>query len=113
MAIKDFKLRVFAEFDRDRDVWLRAVRTVAELDCLLGLAKSSEALGEPMCRPTFIESDGSASIDFEELRHPAMCLRSENFIPNDVRLGGGVERVALLTGKVFLVFYRKGWWFNC
>lgn len=106
MAMRDFKVRVFAEFDRDRDVWLRAVRTVAELDCLISLAKSSEALGEPACRPEFIdvEEDQSkgesvgASLEFEELRHPAMCMRADNFIPNDVRLGGGVARVALLTG---------------
>ena len=100
MAIKNFKFRLFAEFDNDRDVWLRAIRTFAELDCLFSLAKSSLAIGEPACRPTFIETDNEcASIDFEELRHPALCLKSENFIPNDVKLGGGVGRVALLTGK--------------
>ena len=98
-AMKNFKLRVFAEFDKDRDVWLRAVRTVAELDCLFSLAKSSMAIGEPACRPEFIEGDGfSASLDFEELRHPALCLKADNFIPNDVKLGGNVARVALLTG---------------
>ena len=101
MAARDFKVRVFAEFDRDRDVWLRAIRTVAELDCLLSLAKSSEALGEPVCRPEFVEGDGGAMLEFEELRHPALCLRSEDFIPNDVKLGGGVARVALLTGKPY------------
>lgn len=98
-AIKNFKLRVFAEFDKDRDVWLRAVRTLAELDCLFSLAKSSLAIGEPACRPEFVDGDGEcAFLDFEELRHPTMCLRSDNFIPNDVKLGGDVARVALLTG---------------
>ena len=96
-AIKEFKFRLFAEFDRDRDVWLRAVRTLAELDCLFSLAKASSAIGEPSCRPEF-EDTGSASLAFEELRHPAMCLRAENFIPNDIKLGGHVGRVALLTG---------------
>ncbi|EJC97743.1 DNA mismatch repair protein Msh6 [Fomitiporia mediterranea MF3/22] len=98
-AIKDFKFRVFAEFDKDRDVWLRAIRTLAELDCLFSLAKSSLAIGEPACRPEFVEGDGAgALLDFEELRHPTMCLKADNFIPNDVKLGGGVGRVALLTG---------------
>ncbi|THH03935.1 hypothetical protein EW145_g5888 [Phellinidium pouzarii] len=54
-AIKDFRFRLFAEFDKDRDVWLRAVRTFAELDCLFSLAKSSAAIGEPACRPEFVE----------------------------------------------------------
>ena len=43
-----------------------------------------------------------AFIDFEELRHPALCAGSSlkgDFIPNDVKLGGDVGRIALLTGE--------------
>lgn len=68
---------------------------------MFSLAKASNALGEPQCRPEIIEGD-SAWIDFEELRHPALCVSSTlkgDFIPNDVRLGGGVGRIALLTGS--------------
>ncbi|KAI0266519.1 muts domain V-domain-containing protein [Gloeopeniophorella convolvens] len=97
-SIKDFKFRLFAEFDKDRGVWLRAIRVMAELDCLFSLAKSSNALGEPACRPQFVEGD-AAWVDFEELRHPAMAVRTKSdFIPNDVKLGGKVGRIALLTG---------------
>ncbi|EGO03735.1 hypothetical protein SERLA73DRAFT_119383 [Serpula lacrymans var. lacrymans S7.3] len=95
-AIKEFKNRLYAEFDADRGVWLRAVRVLAELDCLFSLAKSSRALGEPLCRPEFVEGD-AAWIDFKELRHPALSGLREDFIPNDVRLGGEMSRVALLT----------------
>lgn len=100
-AIKDFKNRLFAEFDTDRSIWLRAIRVLSELDCLLSLAKSSNALGEPVCRPEFIEGD-AAWVDFEELRHPALCVSTGlkgDFIPNDVKLGGDVGRIALLTGE--------------
>ncbi|TDL25149.1 DNA mismatch repair protein Msh6 [Rickenella mellea] len=96
-AVKEFKYRLFGEFDQDRDVWLRTIKVMAELDCLFSLAKSSAAIGEPACRPEFVESD-TAFLDFEELRHPALCLKAENFIPNDVKLGGDVGRIALLTG---------------
>ncbi|KZT23633.1 DNA mismatch repair protein Msh6 [Neolentinus lepideus HHB14362 ss-1] len=95
--VKDFKNRVFAEFDTDRAIWLRAIRVMAELDCLFSLAKASSALGEPVCRPEFIEGD-SAWVQFEQLRHPALCARNNNFIPNDIELGGSVGRIALLTG---------------
>jgi len=44
-VVKDFKYRLFAEFDADRAVWLRAVKAMAELDCLFSLAKSSIAIG--------------------------------------------------------------------
>lgn len=70
-------------------------------------------MDEPKCRPVFVNSP-KAFIDFRELRHPSMCLRSE-FISNDVKLGGspdeeldssggrggegkGSERMVLLTG---------------
>ena len=42
-----------------------------------------------------------AFIDFEELRHPALCASTSlkgDFIPNDVKLGGDVGRIAMLTG---------------
>ncbi|RDB29773.1 DNA mismatch repair protein msh6 [Hypsizygus marmoreus] len=98
-AIKAFKFRLFAEFDTDRSVWLRVIKVFAELDCLFSLAKSSVAIGEPACRPEFVEGD-SAWIDFDELRHPTLCLSTtlKSFIPNDVKLGGDVGKIALLTG---------------
>jgi DNA mismatch repair protein MSH6 len=87
--VRDFKLRVFAEFDADRDVWLRAVKVTAELDCLLSLAKASEALGSPSCRPEFVdEAGGKAIVEFVNLRHPALELSmKKEFIANSVRLG--------------------------
>ncbi|KAG9048858.1 DNA mismatch repair protein msh6 [Tulasnella sp. UAMH 9824] len=97
-AIRNFKAKLYADFDADRDVWLRAVRVMAELDCLFSLAKSSAAIGEPSCRPEFVESD-EAFVEFEQLRHPAMCLKAD-FIPNDVKMGKGCDTpgIMLLTG---------------
>lgn len=99
-AIKAFKFRLFDEFDTDRALWLRAIRVFAELDCLFSLAKSSIAIGEPSCRPEFVQGD-SALLDFKELRHPTLCLNTtlKSFIPNDVQLGGDVSKVVLLTGQ--------------
>lgn len=95
-TIKAFKFRLFAEFDTDRAVWLRAIRVFAELDCLFSLAKASIAIGEPACRPEFVEGE-DAWVDFEELRHPTLSSL-KSFIPNDVKLGGDVGKIALLTG---------------
>ncbi|KAI0087410.1 DNA mismatch repair protein Msh6 [Irpex rosettiformis] len=99
-AMKNFRSRVYAEFDTDRSVYLRAIKVLSELDCLFSLARSSVALGEPSCRPEFIEGD-SAFVSFEELRHPALSISAGfrgDFIPNNVQLGGNVPRIALLTG---------------
>jgi len=53
-------------------------------------------MDEPKVRPEIVESD-SAYIDFEDLRHPCMSLRTD-FIANDIKLGGDVARQVLLTG---------------
>ncbi|KAF8137603.1 muts domain V-domain-containing protein [Boletus edulis] len=98
-AIKEFKGRLFEEFDTDRGIWLRAVRVLAELDCLFSLAKASIAIGEPSCRPEFVEGD-AAFIEFKDLRHPTLAELKTNFIPNDIKLGGDVGRIALLTENV-------------
>ncbi|TCD63485.1 DNA mismatch repair protein msh6, partial [Steccherinum ochraceum] len=99
-AAKAFLGRLYAEFDADRSVWLRAIRVLSELDCLFSLAKASSAMSEPRCRPEFVDGD-AAFVDFQELRHPALCVSSSLkgvFIPNDVKLGGDVAKIALLTG---------------
>ncbi|KAL1746027.1 muts domain V-domain-containing protein [Schizophyllum fasciatum] len=97
-AIATFKSRLYAEFDVDRPLWLKTIRVFAELDCLFSLAKSSAAIGEPSCRPEFAES-ATSFMDFQELRHPTLSLHKvEEFIPNDIKLGGDVGKIALLTG---------------
>ncbi|CAG8523968.1 14803_t:CDS:10 [Acaulospora colombiana] len=101
-AIKAFTAQLFAAFDEDRDVWLRAIRVTAELDCLIGLAKASSAIGTPSCRPQFVESD-EAFVEFTELRHPSIAMtlgakESKDFIANDVALGSAKPRIMLLTG---------------
>jgi DNA mismatch repair protein MSH6 len=91
-------------------VWLRAVRVFAELDCLFSLAKSSAAIGEPACRPQIVEGD-EAWLDFRELRHPALSVevgRGRDFIPNDIKLGGDVGRITLLTGRLCLCVLGMG-----
>ena len=111
-AKRNFFRFLLAEFDKDRKEWLGVVklvscisarygliylsRVLAELDCLVSLAKASADLDQPKCRPEFAVSD-QAIVQFEELRHPSMCLRSD-FIANDVQLGGDQPRQILLTG---------------
>ncbi|TXT07396.1 hypothetical protein VHUM_03116 [Vanrija humicola] len=95
-AKREFFKRLLAEFDKDRLIWLKMIRIIAELDCLVSLAKASNDMEEPKCRPEFVESE-EAFVDFESLRHPSMCLQRD-FIANDVQLGGDVARTTLLTG---------------
>ena len=95
--VKDVSARFFQKFDEDYATWLSAVRIVAQLDCLICLAKASSALGEPSCRPEFVDDERS-TVEFEELRHPCMLPNVTDFIPNDVKLGGETPNINLLTG---------------
>ena len=97
-VVKALNGRFYARFDEEYATWLAAVKIVAQLDCLISLAKASSGIGSPACRPEFIEDDSSRSVlDFKELRHP--CIETTtNFIPNDIALGGDEPSMTLLTG---------------
>lgn len=95
--VKEVAARLFQKFDVDYATWLQAIRIVAQLDCLISLARSSASLGEPSTRPVFVDQERSV-VEFEELRHPCMLSAVDDFIPNDVALGGDSAKINLLTG---------------
>lgn len=95
--VKEVAGRFFTRFDEDYNTWLAAVRITAQLDCLISLAKASSTLGEPSCRPEFVDDDRTI-VEFEDLRHPCMLPNVTDFIPNDVQLGGDTANINLLTG---------------
>jgi len=95
--VRDVANRFFQRFDVDYDTWLQAIRIISQLDCLISLAKASSTLGEPSCRPVFVDDERSV-VEFEELRHPCMLNAVDDFIPNDIRLGGDQANINLLTG---------------
>ncbi|TPX40170.1 hypothetical protein SeMB42_g06113, partial [Synchytrium endobioticum] len=99
MAVRDVKARMYAKFDENYTDWLRSVKSVAEIDSLMSLAKCRSALGEPCCRPRFL-SEGPSVLQVRGLRHPCVVPGlGSGFIPNDTVLGGANEpTMILLTG---------------
>ena len=95
--VKEVAARFHARFDESYNTWLTAVRIVSQLDCLISLAKASGAIGHPSCRPVFVDDERSV-LEFEELRHPCLLSSVEDFIPNDIQLGGKQANIDLLTG---------------
>lgn len=95
--VKEVSGRFYERFDEHYATWLAAVKIISQLDCLISLAKASASLGEPSCRPIFVEDERSV-LEFEELRHPCLLSSVEDFIPNDVQLGGQKPNIDLLTG---------------
>lgn len=95
--IREIASRFCRKFDADYETWVKSIQIVAQLDCLVSLAKASASLGEPSCRPQFVEEERSV-MEFEELRHPCMINTVDDFIPNDIKLGGDQAKINLLTG---------------
>lgn len=94
--VKEVAGRFYVRFDSHYKEWLATIKIVAQIDCLISLAKASNALGTPSCRPTFVDDERTV-LEFEELRHPCMST-SNDFIPNTVALGGSHPNITLLTG---------------
>lgn len=95
--VREVASRFFQKFDVDYDTWLSAIKIISQLDCLVSLAKASASLGQPSCRPQFVDEERS-TVDFQELRHPCMMHNVDDFIPNDIKLGGEQAKINLLTG---------------
>jgi DNA mismatch repair protein MSH6 len=70
-CVKDFTKTVYEEFDQIYTTWLSSVQIIATLDVLMSLAKGSFNMGEPACRPTFVDSE-HAVMEFKDLRHPCI-----------------------------------------
>ncbi|TKX27066.1 putative DNA mismatch repair protein msh6 [Elsinoe australis] len=95
--VKQVAGRFYARFDEDYSIWLAAVKIIAHLDCLISLAKASSSLGSPSCRTNFVDSDRTI-LEFSDLRHPTMLTTVDDFISNDIHLGGESANLSLLTG---------------
>ncbi|TQS32897.1 hypothetical protein Golomagni_06774, partial [Golovinomyces magnicellulatus] len=95
--VREVAVRFCKKFDVDYETWIRAINIISQLDCLVSIAKASASLGEPSCRPQFVDEERSV-LDFDELRHPCMINTVDDFIPNDIKLGGDQANISLLTG---------------
>lgn len=99
----ELQQKIYAKFDQHYNYCLKIVKAIAEIDCLLSLARGSESMGFPLCRPEIVEKE-YASIEFKQLRHPCFIPGSgisstQDYIPNDVSLGvDNKNNIGLLTG---------------
>ncbi|KAK6203227.1 muts domain V-domain-containing protein [Scheffersomyces amazonensis] len=96
---ESLKERMYNKFITNYDDWIKIIRTIGVIDCLLALTKASETIGFPSCRPQLLDStNGQGEIEFKELRNPCF-LGTKEFIPNDIKLGGkDASKFGLLTG---------------
>lgn len=96
---KALEIQIFQDLRREALEDLRRIQETAEalgsIDALASLAETARTFA--YCRPVV---DDSAVIDIEEGRHPVLdqAVSGERFVPNDVKLDGGENRLAIITG---------------
>lgn len=106
---ESLKERLCKKFDSQYvSTWMPVINTISNIDCILALARISESLGFPACRPKFVEhvdeetgENKNGYLKFISLRHPCFNIGSsthKEFIPNDVILGKDEPQLGLLTG---------------
>ncbi|KAF8631445.1 hypothetical protein AX17_005122 [Amanita inopinata Kibby_2008] len=79
---------------RHYSVLRNAVAQLATADCIMSFAHV--ALRNDYVRPVFTEVD---ALDIVDGRHPMIeQLRSDPFVPNSVKMGGGAPRSQIITG---------------
>ncbi|SCW04281.1 LAFE_0H10066g1_1 [Lachancea fermentati] len=106
---ESLKSRLYKKFDSHYGtVWMPTIVSLSNMDCVLSLARTSESLGFPCCRPKFVDERDPTTgnklnghVKFKQLRHPCFNLgatSTKEFIPNDITLGGSTPQIGLLTG---------------
>lgn len=88
--------RMYGRFDVNYKTWVSVIKAVGNIDCLIALTKTSETMGYPSCRPQLVAKE-SGQLNFTDLRHPCF-VGTNDFIPNDINLGGENANFGLLTG---------------
>lgn len=105
----DLKNRLFRKFTAHYNtVWFPTIQAISNIDCIVSLARTSESLGFPACRPQLVEEIDPKTneklngfLRFKELRHPCFNMgasAAKEFIPNDIALGKDAAQIGLLTG---------------
>ena len=89
--------RFYKQFSSQSRNYLILVGIAAHIDCLCSLARVSGSLQRPCCRPIMLKT-GKGTLKFDQLRYPPLAPKMENFVPNDINLGGSSANMILLTG---------------
>jgi DNA mismatch repair protein MSH6 len=88
--------RLLMRFDDNKDLWHRIVLKLAEIDCLLSLARVSSSEG--MVKPEVVPA-AEPILEIRGGKHPCLANKmGSSFVPNDISLSVFDGRAVLLTG---------------
>ncbi|XP_035217076.1 DNA mismatch repair protein Msh6-like isoform X2 [Stegodyphus dumicola] len=91
VALRDVARRIFAQFDKDYNMWKAAVHCLSVLDVLISLLTYYKTSAVTMCRPKFSlpSEDTKPFLEIIEGRHPTLLkyFTNDAYIPNSVYIG--------------------------
>ncbi|RWS30600.1 DNA mismatch repair protein Msh6-like protein, partial [Leptotrombidium deliense] len=96
-ASKDILRKLFAKFDESFEQWIKIVKCLGLVDCLMSLVKCSESMkqyGSVLCRPEFVVSN-EPLLRIKNGKHPCLLRYCDNFVENDIELK---TKLMLVTG---------------
>ncbi|XP_049939729.1 DNA mismatch repair protein Msh6 isoform X1 [Schistocerca serialis cubense] len=99
-AINGINKKIFQKFSSKTNMWMTAVKCLAELDVLLSLAEYTRNIEEETCIPRImnVTVETKPYVRLLEGRHPCISW-VEKFVPNDVTIGcDDVASLIVLTG---------------
>jgi hypothetical protein len=73
--MRDMLKNTLAAFDEHAPLWTAVSGCLAEVDCLLSFLTVKSSMGQPMCKPQFV--DDRVVLDVTGLRHP--CIVSSGY----------------------------------
>lgn len=80
--LKPFINQLMSLFYANFAIWKKAIDLVSEFDCLASLAKVANSTAFTMSRPYFCTN--SSEMEIQDLVHPILASRVDNFIPNSI-----------------------------
>ncbi len=89
-TLKPFIVTIFSKFHQQRAVWNAVIEILAELDCLISLAKVAQEHAHcfHFTRPHFLPDDATPTLELRAMQHPCVATSgfTKNFVPNDTLL---------------------------
>ncbi|XP_069992408.1 DNA mismatch repair protein Msh6, partial [Penaeus vannamei] len=103
-ALKDIARRIFEQFDNHHEKWEAVVQCISVLDVLISLTRYSQEINSVRPAISVPSEEVQPFIEIRDGLHPCVVttFSGDEFIPNDVVLGGSSEDahspLVLVTG---------------
>ncbi|MES1919377.1 DNA mismatch repair protein msh6, variant 2, partial [Bonamia ostreae] len=99
--LESYLKTVLAEFCDHSKMWSAAIKSIAELDCILALYNVSAFSTGSMVRPFIVKNQEKPFLELKQSWHPQISFSEQTtsttgFVPNDIFIGDGADTKAMI-----------------